>query len=173
MNCAYLIKCLLTTDVVSCHSVLCDTYHDASCLQVRSCLLSTQPVPAARLPCRVKVSAGKHYAWCACGHSKKQVSIYCMVELRLQTHLRQNASHSPFTAVNLLFTLTAVWKLPIEQFTCGDLNFCLWMTVKTYTDWELKSFFRLFGMFHTVIKVPFFKVRKNKINGLICWREPD
>ncbi|XP_053274422.1 CDGSH iron-sulfur domain-containing protein 3, mitochondrial isoform X2 [Pleuronectes platessa] len=40
--------------------------------QVQSCLLSTQPVPAARLPCRVKVSAGKRYAWCACGHSKKQ-----------------------------------------------------------------------------------------------------
>uniref|UniRef100_A0A3Q0T286 Iron-binding zinc finger CDGSH type domain-containing protein n=1 Tax=Amphilophus citrinellus TaxID=61819 RepID=A0A3Q0T286_AMPCI len=30
------------------------------------------PVPAARLPYRVKLSAGKHYAWCACGHSKKQ-----------------------------------------------------------------------------------------------------
>uniref|UniRef100_A0A4W6D747 Iron-binding zinc finger CDGSH type domain-containing protein n=1 Tax=Lates calcarifer TaxID=8187 RepID=A0A4W6D747_LATCA len=44
----------------------------ASSSMVRSCLLSTQPVPAARLPCRVKVSAGKHYAWCACGHSKKQ-----------------------------------------------------------------------------------------------------
>ncbi|XP_035492237.2 CDGSH iron-sulfur domain-containing protein 3, mitochondrial-like [Scophthalmus maximus] len=34
--------------------------------------LSTGPVPAARLPCRVKLSAGKRYAWCACGHSKKQ-----------------------------------------------------------------------------------------------------
>ncbi|XP_029019494.1 CDGSH iron-sulfur domain-containing protein 3, mitochondrial-like [Betta splendens] len=33
---------------------------------------STQPVPAARLPYRIKVSAGKRYAWCACGHSKKQ-----------------------------------------------------------------------------------------------------
>ncbi|KAM9856749.1 CDGSH iron-sulfur domain-containing protein 3, mitochondrial-like [Aulostomus maculatus] len=33
---------------------------------------STQAVPAARLPYRVKVSAGKRYAWCACGHSKKQ-----------------------------------------------------------------------------------------------------
>ncbi|KAF3851874.1 hypothetical protein F7725_005229 [Dissostichus mawsoni] len=42
-------------------------------VQVQSCLLSTQqPIPAARLPCRVKVSAGKRYAWCACGHSKKQ-----------------------------------------------------------------------------------------------------
>ncbi|KAK5900064.1 hypothetical protein CesoFtcFv8_009477 [Champsocephalus esox] len=40
---------------------------------VQSCLLSTQqPISAARLPCRVKVSAGKRYAWCACGHSKKQ-----------------------------------------------------------------------------------------------------
>ncbi|XP_037620727.1 CDGSH iron-sulfur domain-containing protein 3, mitochondrial-like [Sebastes umbrosus] len=35
-------------------------------------LQSTQPVAAARLPYRVKVSAGKRYAWCACGHSKKQ-----------------------------------------------------------------------------------------------------
>ncbi|XP_060950140.1 CDGSH iron-sulfur domain-containing protein 3, mitochondrial-like [Limanda limanda] len=43
-----------------------------SSFTVQSCLLSTQPVPAARLPCRVKVSAGKRYAWCACGHSKKQ-----------------------------------------------------------------------------------------------------
>ncbi|XP_008316067.1 CDGSH iron-sulfur domain-containing protein 3, mitochondrial [Cynoglossus semilaevis] len=38
----------------------------------QSHLVSTQPVPAARLPCRVKLSAGKRYAWCACGHSKKQ-----------------------------------------------------------------------------------------------------
>lgn len=39
---------------------------------VQLCLQSTQAVPAARLPYRVKVSAGKRYAWCACGHSKKQ-----------------------------------------------------------------------------------------------------
>ncbi|XP_008299321.1 CDGSH iron-sulfur domain-containing protein 3, mitochondrial-like [Stegastes partitus] len=39
---------------------------------VQCCLQSTQPVPARRLPYRVKVSAGKRYAWCACGHSKKQ-----------------------------------------------------------------------------------------------------
>ncbi|KAM6942118.1 CDGSH iron-sulfur domain-containing protein 3, mitochondrial-like [Lycodopsis pacificus] len=39
---------------------------------VQHCLQSTQPVAAARLPYRVKVSAGKRYAWCACGHSKKQ-----------------------------------------------------------------------------------------------------
>uniref|UniRef100_A0A3Q3AVJ6 Iron-binding zinc finger CDGSH type domain-containing protein n=1 Tax=Kryptolebias marmoratus TaxID=37003 RepID=A0A3Q3AVJ6_KRYMA len=37
-----------------------------------TCLQSSQPVPAARLPYRVKLSAGKKYAWCACGHSKKQ-----------------------------------------------------------------------------------------------------
>ncbi|XP_037115425.1 CDGSH iron-sulfur domain-containing protein 3, mitochondrial-like [Syngnathus acus] len=36
---------------------------------------STQPVPAARLPYRVQLCAGKRYAWCACGHSKKQP--YC------------------------------------------------------------------------------------------------
>nr|XP_046258201.1 CDGSH iron-sulfur domain-containing protein 3, mitochondrial-like isoform X3 [Scatophagus argus] len=40
--------------------------------QVQYCLQSTESVPAARLPYRVKVSAGKRYAWCACGHSKKQ-----------------------------------------------------------------------------------------------------
>ncbi|XP_023269442.1 CDGSH iron-sulfur domain-containing protein 3, mitochondrial-like [Seriola lalandi dorsalis] len=39
---------------------------------MQSVLMSTQPVSAARLPYRVKVSAGKRYAWCACGHSKKQ-----------------------------------------------------------------------------------------------------
>ncbi|XP_068444696.1 CDGSH iron-sulfur domain-containing protein 3, mitochondrial-like [Clinocottus analis] len=39
---------------------------------VHFCLQSTQVVAAARLPCRVKVTAGKRYAWCACGHSKKQ-----------------------------------------------------------------------------------------------------
>ncbi|XP_037546042.1 CDGSH iron-sulfur domain-containing protein 3, mitochondrial [Nematolebias whitei] len=39
---------------------------------VQRCLQSTQPVPAARLPYRTKLSAGKKYAWCACGHSKKQ-----------------------------------------------------------------------------------------------------
>ncbi|XP_070684393.1 CDGSH iron-sulfur domain-containing protein 3, mitochondrial-like [Pempheris klunzingeri] len=44
----------------------------ASCRTVQLCLQSTQAVPAARLPYRVKVSAGKRYAWCACGHSKKQ-----------------------------------------------------------------------------------------------------
>ncbi|CAL8333375.1 unnamed protein product [Lota lota] len=44
----------------------------ASTLMIPSCLQSTVPVVAARIPCRVKVSAGKRYAWCACGHSKKQ-----------------------------------------------------------------------------------------------------
>uniref|UniRef100_A0A8C6WHY8 Iron-binding zinc finger CDGSH type domain-containing protein n=1 Tax=Neogobius melanostomus TaxID=47308 RepID=A0A8C6WHY8_9GOBI len=33
---------------------------------------STEVIAAARLPCRVKLKAGKRYAWCACGHSKKQ-----------------------------------------------------------------------------------------------------
>uniref|UniRef100_A0A3Q4AU56 Iron-binding zinc finger CDGSH type domain-containing protein n=1 Tax=Mola mola TaxID=94237 RepID=A0A3Q4AU56_MOLML len=32
----------------------------------------TSRVVAARLPYRVKLSAEKRYAWCACGHSKKQ-----------------------------------------------------------------------------------------------------
>ncbi|MEQ2158152.1 hypothetical protein GOODEAATRI_009308 [Goodea atripinnis] len=41
---------------------------------VPRCLQSTQSVPAGRIPYRVKLSAGKRYAWCACGHSKKQVS---------------------------------------------------------------------------------------------------
>ncbi|XP_042246610.1 CDGSH iron-sulfur domain-containing protein 3, mitochondrial-like [Thunnus maccoyii] len=44
----------------------------ASSSMVQCCLQSTQPVPAARLPCRVRLSAGKRYAWCSCGHSKKQ-----------------------------------------------------------------------------------------------------
>ncbi|XP_067440429.1 CDGSH iron-sulfur domain-containing protein 3, mitochondrial-like [Thunnus thynnus] len=44
----------------------------ASSSMVQCCLQSTQAVPAARLPCRVRLSAGKRYAWCSCGHSKKQ-----------------------------------------------------------------------------------------------------
>ncbi|AWP06261.1 putative CDGSH iron-sulfur domain-containing protein 3 mitochondrial-like [Scophthalmus maximus] len=58
-------NCLLT--VCSCHSPC-----HSLCVQVQRWPLSTGPVPAARLPCRVKLSAGKRYAWCACGHSKKQ-----------------------------------------------------------------------------------------------------
>ncbi|XP_051240793.1 CDGSH iron-sulfur domain-containing protein 3, mitochondrial [Dicentrarchus labrax] len=42
---------------------------------VQCCRQSTEIVSAARMPYRVKVSAGKRYAWCACGHSKKQP--YC------------------------------------------------------------------------------------------------
>lgn len=50
--------------------------HDDWCyLQVQTCLQSTERIPAARLPYRVKVSAEKRYAWCACGHSQKQVRI--------------------------------------------------------------------------------------------------
>ncbi|KAM3622992.1 uncharacterized protein V6R79_005732 [Siganus canaliculatus] len=44
----------------------------ASSVLPQCCLQSSQTVPAARLPYRVKVTAGKRYAWCACGHSKKQ-----------------------------------------------------------------------------------------------------
>ncbi|XP_013877100.1 CDGSH iron-sulfur domain-containing protein 3, mitochondrial [Austrofundulus limnaeus] len=44
----------------------------ASVSLVQRCPQSTQSVPAARLPYRTKLSAGKKYAWCACGHSKKQ-----------------------------------------------------------------------------------------------------
>lgn len=44
----------------------------ASSSAVQARLESSQPVPAARLPYRVKVNAGKRYAWCACGHSKRQ-----------------------------------------------------------------------------------------------------
>ncbi|XP_041789991.1 CDGSH iron-sulfur domain-containing protein 3, mitochondrial-like [Chelmon rostratus] len=43
-----------------------------SSAMVQRRLQSTQRVPAARLPNIVKVSAGKRYAWCACGHSQKQ-----------------------------------------------------------------------------------------------------
>ncbi|CAJ1053060.1 CDGSH iron-sulfur domain-containing protein 3%2C mitochondrial-like [Xyrichtys novacula] len=44
----------------------------ASFSMVQLRLESSQAVPAARLPYRVKVNAGKRYAWCACGHSQKQ-----------------------------------------------------------------------------------------------------
>lgn len=45
----------------------------ASC--VRYSTETSMPVVAAKLPCRVKVTGGKRYAWCACGHSTKQP--YC------------------------------------------------------------------------------------------------
>lgn len=32
----------------------------------------TEPVPAQKSPFRVDLLAGKKYAWCACGRSKKQ-----------------------------------------------------------------------------------------------------
>lgn len=49
--------------------------------QVQHCLESTGRVAAGRLPYRVKVTAAKRYAWCACGHSKKQVSLTAHLEL--------------------------------------------------------------------------------------------
>uniref|UniRef100_A0A3P9M6G9 Iron-binding zinc finger CDGSH type domain-containing protein n=1 Tax=Oryzias latipes TaxID=8090 RepID=A0A3P9M6G9_ORYLA len=49
---------------------------------------SSEAVSAARLPCRVKLSAGKRYAWCACGYSKKQP--FCD-----GAHLKQAPSFSP------------------------------------------------------------------------------
>lgn len=62
------------TTGLSCHTcALCDVMVHSS-PQVQSCLQSTERVPAARLPYRVKVTTEKRYAWCACGHSKKQVS---------------------------------------------------------------------------------------------------
>ncbi|XP_046900045.1 CDGSH iron-sulfur domain-containing protein 3, mitochondrial-like isoform X2 [Hypomesus transpacificus] len=36
---------------------------------------TSQAVVAARMPCGVKVTGGKRYAWCACGHSKKQAQL--------------------------------------------------------------------------------------------------
>ncbi|XP_038834897.1 CDGSH iron-sulfur domain-containing protein 3, mitochondrial-like [Salvelinus namaycush] len=33
---------------------------------------TNKPVVAAKMPFRVKVTGGKRYVWCACGHSKKQ-----------------------------------------------------------------------------------------------------
>ncbi|XP_041641590.1 CDGSH iron-sulfur domain-containing protein 3, mitochondrial-like [Cheilinus undulatus] len=44
----------------------------ASSSLVQVCYQSTEVIPAARLPYRVEVTAGKRYAWCACGHSKRQ-----------------------------------------------------------------------------------------------------
>ncbi|KAM9314983.1 uncharacterized protein KZ484_024698 [Pholidichthys leucotaenia] len=43
-----------------------------SAFTVQNRLQSSQRVSAARLPCRVKLTGGKRYAWCACGHSQKQ-----------------------------------------------------------------------------------------------------
>ncbi|XP_015267939.1 PREDICTED: CDGSH iron-sulfur domain-containing protein 3, mitochondrial [Gekko japonicus] len=42
--------------------------------QRRTCSTAStaQPVIAAKEPFRVDLEAGKRYAWCACGHSKKQ-----------------------------------------------------------------------------------------------------
>ncbi|XP_054850725.1 CDGSH iron-sulfur domain-containing protein 3, mitochondrial [Eublepharis macularius] len=44
------------------------------CAQRRNCSAASasQPVIAARHPFQVDLEAGKRYAWCACGHSKKQ-----------------------------------------------------------------------------------------------------
>ncbi|XP_058495849.1 CDGSH iron-sulfur domain-containing protein 3, mitochondrial-like [Solea solea] len=44
----------------------------SSASTMQRCLMSSKPVAAARLPKRVKLTAGKRYAWCACGHSQKQ-----------------------------------------------------------------------------------------------------
>lgn len=44
----------------------------ASSSTVQQRLQSTEVIAAARIPYRVKLKAGKRYAWCACGHSKKQ-----------------------------------------------------------------------------------------------------
>lgn len=44
----------------------------ASLSTVQSRMQSTEAVVAARVPYRVKLKAGKRYAWCACGHSQKQ-----------------------------------------------------------------------------------------------------
>ncbi|XP_053115978.1 CDGSH iron-sulfur domain-containing protein 3, mitochondrial [Hemicordylus capensis] len=44
--------------------------------QIRSCSTASTslpcPVIAAKNPFQVDLKAGKSYAWCACGHSKKQ-----------------------------------------------------------------------------------------------------
>ncbi|KAM6399257.1 CDGSH iron-sulfur domain-containing protein 3, mitochondrial [Rhynochetos jubatus] len=39
---------------------------------VRRCSAPPQPVVAAKEPFAVELTAGKKYAWCACGHSKSQ-----------------------------------------------------------------------------------------------------
>lgn len=86
MNCVFsYIK--TSRYVVSSNVTRCSVSHGSFRLQVQCCLQSTRPVAAARLPYRVKVSAGKRYAWCACGHSKKQVSMCSVLEISLQRHL--------------------------------------------------------------------------------------
>ncbi|MBN3310087.1 CISD3 protein, partial [Amia calva] len=40
--------------------------------RAQCCSSRVQPVVAARKPFKEELQAGKRYAWCACGHSKKQ-----------------------------------------------------------------------------------------------------
>ncbi|CAL1602238.1 unnamed protein product [Knipowitschia caucasica] len=44
----------------------------AASSMVQRRLESTEVVAGGRAPFRVKLKSGKRYAWCACGHSKKQ-----------------------------------------------------------------------------------------------------
>lgn len=86
--------CLTVTSVsqsIKCRSVHTRVLSHWCFPQVQTCLQSSERVPAARLPYRVKVSSEKRYAWCACGHSQKQVG------------LKETAGHVP--ARYLLFTL--------------------------------------------------------------------
>ena len=46
---------------------------------------TNKPVVAAKMPFRVKVTGGKRYVWCACGHSKKQVGVWA---LNVKIHAR-------------------------------------------------------------------------------------
>ncbi|XP_030589756.1 uncharacterized protein LOC115783189 isoform X1 [Archocentrus centrarchus] len=99
---------------------------------VQCCLESTQPVPAARLPYRVKLSAGKHYAWCACGHSKKQP--FCD-----GTHRTEAPSIAPlrFTAdkdrTALLCAFLILHIQSPNQFRPSDILSCDWLSCRHVT----------------------------------------
>ena len=110
--------------------------------QVQSCLLSTQPVPAARLPCRVKVSAGKRYAWCACGHSKKQV--------RTSRITGGGVSDTPGAEWQSWLIYHSVSSLLWDQFESCWETICLWRLeiLPVCKHWGLSL--GLLKVFHTV-----------------------
>lgn len=76
--------------------------------QVQTCLQSSERVPAARLPYRVKVSSEKRYAWCACGHSQKQVRTWVTVGLPPPTGHRLFTEDIKSYYVSFCFSLSVM-----------------------------------------------------------------
>lgn len=58
------------------------------CPQVRLSTLPPEPVIPSKKPFKVDLVGGKRYAWCTCGHSKKQVDLGVWV---LQTRVQKEA----------------------------------------------------------------------------------